>query len=293
MDGWMDRWMDGCMDVWMDGWMYVCMDVCMHVCYMYVCMYVCMYVSMYVHECMNVCLHECMWYYFPACANLNADNVSQGSEESLQLSEEETALTTNTARKDPVTCSKSGTKDCCSVCHRSKLILVLCRGSLLVVGIAIVVAAGISSQYHPSAAMTHGNYSECTEIETSNNSFSETWSATYYSSLNRTPIPSPSPTIRTATFLHRTDSYSNSTHIPPSHMSTIKKKFVVSSTNISPSPTPFIQRSMNGHSWTFCHNKICITIMLACQSSQSFRHLLRHSAHKHDESLMTKKITSK
>ena len=187
-------------------------------------------------------------FYFPACANLNADNVSQGSEESFQLSEEETALTTNTAHKDPVTCSKSGTKDCCSVCHRSKLILVLCRGSLLVVGIAIVVAAGISSQYHPSAAMTHGNYSECTEIETSNNSFSETWSATYYSSLNRTPIPSPTPTIRTATSLHWTDSYSSSTHIPPSHMSTITMKFAISSTNISPSPTPFIQRSMNGHS---------------------------------------------
>ena len=246
---------------------------------MYVCMFWYVPVWMYV------------LYYFPACANLYADNVSQGSEESFQLSEEETALTTNTAHKDPVTCSKSGTKDCCSVCHRSKLILVLCRGSLLVVGIAIVVAAGISSQYHPSAAMTHGNYSECTEIETSNNSFSETWSATYYISLNRTPVPSPTPTTRTATSLHWTDSYSSSTHIPPSHMSTITMKFAISSTNISPSPTPFIQRSMNGHSWTFCHNKICITIMFACQSSQSFRHLLLHSAHKYDESLTTKRIT--
>ena len=115
------------------------------------------------------------------CLHLNADNLSQGSEESLQLGEEETALTANTADKDPVTYSKSVTNDCRSVYHRSKLILVLCRGGLLVVGIAIMIAAGISSQYYPSAAVTHGNYSECTEVETSNSNFSETWSATHYS----------------------------------------------------------------------------------------------------------------
>lgn len=177
-----------------------------------------------------------------SCAYLNADNLSQGSEESLQLGEEETALTAKTADKDPVTYS---TKDCCSVCHRSKLILVLCRGSLLVVGMAIVVAAGISSQYYPSAAVTHGNYSECTETETSNSNFSETWSATYYSSLHIMPTPSPTPTTRTATSMHWTDSYSSSTHIPPSHMSTITMKFArttVSSRDISPNiePTPFI-----------------------------------------------------
>ena len=137
------------------------------------------------------------------------------------------------------------TKDCCSVCHRSKLTLVLCRGSLLVVGMAIVIAAGISSQYYPSAAVTHGNYSECTETETSNSNFSETWSATYYSSLHMMPTPSPTPTTRTATSLHWTDSYSSSTHIPPSYMSTITMKFArttVSSRDISPNiePTPFI-----------------------------------------------------
>ena len=125
----------------------------------------------------------------------------------------------------------------------------LCRGSLLVVGIAIVIAAGISSQYYPSAAVTHGNYSECTEIETSNSSFSETWSATYYSNLHMMPTPSPTPTTRTATSLYRTDSYLSG---PPSYMSTITMKLArttVSSRDLSPNirPTPF-QKDSFGYS---------------------------------------------
>ena len=46
--------------------------------------------------------------------------------------------------------------------HRSRLKLLLCRGSLFVVGIAVLIAGGISSRYHPD--VTYGNYSECVDV---------------------------------------------------------------------------------------------------------------------------------
>lgn len=46
--------------------------------------------------------------------------------------------------------------------HRSRLKLLLCRGSLFVVGIAVLIAGGISSHYHPD--VTYGNYSECVDV---------------------------------------------------------------------------------------------------------------------------------
>ena len=48
-------------------------------------------------------------------------------------------------------------------CHypRTRIGLLLCRGSLFVLGAALVIGAGVSSQYHPP--VSHGNYSECTD----------------------------------------------------------------------------------------------------------------------------------
>jgi len=93
------------------------------------------------------------------------------------------------------------------------------------VGIAIVIAAGISSQYHPSIAVTHGNYSECTELK---NASSELLPGTYYSSAQitlSTLDPSPTPTISsvftttrttTAAMLHEVQTDLSSTPITPS-----------------------------------------------------------------------------
>ena len=46
--------------------------------------------------------------------------------------------------------------------NRSRLKLLLCRGSLFVVGIAVLIAGGILSRYHPD--VTYGNYSECVDV---------------------------------------------------------------------------------------------------------------------------------
>ena len=52
---------------------------------------------------------------------------------------------------------------CCQY-PRTKVGLLLCRGSLFVLGVALVIGAGVSSQYHPS--VINGNYSECSANDT-------------------------------------------------------------------------------------------------------------------------------
>ena len=52
---------------------------------------------------------------------------------------------------------------CCQY-PRTKVGLLLCRGSLFVLGAALVIGAGVSSQYHPS--VINGNYSECSANDT-------------------------------------------------------------------------------------------------------------------------------
>jgi len=125
------------------------------------------------------------------------------------------------------------------------------------VGIAIVIAAGISSQYHPSIAVTHGNYSECTELKTSRNASSELWPGTYYSSALITPTtldPSPTPTTSsvftisrttTATTLHEAQTDLSSTPITPSHtqVSTQQQFERTLSDYIGPTPSNSMQRS--------------------------------------------------
>ena len=52
---------------------------------------------------------------------------------------------------------------CCQY-PRTKVGLLLCRGSLFVLGAALVIGAGVSSQYHPS--VINGNYSACSANDT-------------------------------------------------------------------------------------------------------------------------------
>ena len=50
---------------------------------------------------------------------------------------------------------------CCQY-PRTRVGLLLCRGSLFVVGAALVIGAGVSSQYHPPVGhVVHGYYTEC------------------------------------------------------------------------------------------------------------------------------------
>ena len=77
---------------------------------------------------------------------------------------------------------------CCQY-PRTRVGLLLCRGSLFVVGAALVIGAGVSSQYHPPVG--HGNYSECS----SNTSDYEEELISYTSILlHVTPTPLLTPT---------------------------------------------------------------------------------------------------
>ena len=60
--------------------------------------------------------------------------------------------------ESPVVVKKRAALVCCQY-PRTKVGLLLCRGSLFVLGAALVIGAGVSSQYHPP--VTNGNYSEC------------------------------------------------------------------------------------------------------------------------------------
>ena len=60
--------------------------------------------------------------------------------------------------EERVTNVKKRSLVCCQY-PRTRVGLLLCRGSLFVVGAALVIGAGVSSQYHPP--VSRGNYSEC------------------------------------------------------------------------------------------------------------------------------------
>ena len=71
--------------------------------------------------------------------------------------------------ESPVVVKKRAALVCCQY-PRTKVGLLLCRGSLFVLGAALVIGAGVSSQYHPP--VTNGNYSECS-ANTSNDTDDE------------------------------------------------------------------------------------------------------------------------
>ena len=66
--------------------------------------------------------------------------------------------------------------------HRSRLKLLLCRGSLFVVGIAVLIAGGILSRYHPD--ITYGNYSECVNMSQNSSAINVSDLALWASLLN-------------------------------------------------------------------------------------------------------------
>lgn len=45
---------------------------------------------------------------------------------------------------------------------KSHIKLLLCKGSVFLIGSILIVVAGIVSQYHPPDSIINGNYSECT-----------------------------------------------------------------------------------------------------------------------------------
>ena len=65
--------------------------------------------------------------------------------------------------ESPVVVKKRAALVCCQY-PRTNIGLLLCRGSLFVLGAALVIGAGVSSQYHPP--VTNGNYSECSANDT-------------------------------------------------------------------------------------------------------------------------------
>ena len=69
---------------------------------------------------------------------------------------------------------------CCQY-PRTKVGLLLCRGSLFVLGAALVIGAGVSSQYHPS--VINGNYSECSANDTDDDELVSSYSIDDFSTL--------------------------------------------------------------------------------------------------------------
>ena len=52
--------------------------------------------------------------------------------------------------------------DQCHINSLDKIKLLISRGGVFIVGILLVISAGIASQYHPPESIINGNYSECT-----------------------------------------------------------------------------------------------------------------------------------
>ena len=49
---------------------------------------------------------------------------------------------------------------------RWKIKSLLSHGAIVVIGVVLLIAAGIASQYHPPNSVINGNYSECTDNAT-------------------------------------------------------------------------------------------------------------------------------
>ena len=83
--------------------------------------------------------------------------------------------------------------------RKSKMKLVLSKGSVFVLGAMLMVAAGVTSQYHPPDNFINGNFSECTTSNTT---------AELFSSYTHSAIITPTSTFSTSTNGHITTSYS-------------------------------------------------------------------------------------
>lgn len=123
----------------------------------------------------------------------------------------------------------------------SRLKLLLWKGSFFVVGVAILIAAGVSSQYHPP--VSSGNYSECTDM---NNIKFQSNTTDYYSTIAPTPTlasaisitvtPGSSPELK----VHTTDSSSVLDDV--GHPRTSGSVVHLQTSYRSIFPTPFVRR---------------------------------------------------
>ena len=112
---------------------------------------------------------------------------------------------------------------CCQY-PRTRVGLLLCRGSLFVVGAALVIGAGVSSQYHPPVG--RGNYSECS----SNTS-------DYEEELISSTTASLHSETRVATVLP-----SSALSIIPSILPSTMKSSLLPISTVTPLPSPTISR---------------------------------------------------
>ena len=78
---------------------------------------------------------------------------------------------------------------CCQY-PKTKVGLVLCRGSLFVLAAALVIGAGVSSQYHPP--VSHGNYSECSDDNSSSDVLTATVPSSSLTPSSITTVTAPS-----------------------------------------------------------------------------------------------------
>ena len=77
----------------------------------------------------------------------------------LEIDLEEVQLLQDDSDNDALVCPEY---QHCSSDTKWKIKLLISRGGVFIVGILLVISAGITSQYHPPKSIINGNYSECT-----------------------------------------------------------------------------------------------------------------------------------
>ena len=114
----------------------------------------------------------------------------------MEEEEEEDVSTADEAflvEESAVVVRKRAALVCCQY-PRTKVGLLLCRGSLFVLGAALVIGAGVSSQYHPP--VFNGNYSECSANDTDDDELVSTvLPIPTYSETDNLPSVSVLPTL--------------------------------------------------------------------------------------------------
>ena len=141
---------------------------------------------------------------------------------------------------------------CCQY-PRTRIGLLLCRGSLFVLGAALVIGAGVSSQYHPP--VSHGNYSECTD----DSNISDVLTAIV--SPSSSPTPSSTLTVPSGSTLFPTRTVTSQWSLGYTTTATDVRSYS-SASNVLPSatPTPSSVSSVAVTSWSLCYNTTVITV---------------------------------
>ena len=113
----------------------------------------------------------------------------------LDVTEKKSIETDKFLVEERVTRVRKRSLVCCQY-PRTRVGLLLCRGSLFVVGAALVIGAGVSSQYHPPVG--RGNYSECSSNtsdyeEEGQEELILSTTVSLYSETSIIPLPTVSP----------------------------------------------------------------------------------------------------